>query len=50
MSKTVLRIAVAVGAAVYLARVVFSQSERRKLEETLQALEDATSGSSLSQG
>jgi hypothetical protein len=51
MSKTVLRIAVSVGAAVYLARVVFSRSGRRKLEATLHALEDAAVvRSSSSQG
>ncbi len=39
MERALIRLAVAVGAVVWLSRVAFSRSERRKLDAALQALD-----------
>lgn len=38
MERALIRLAVAIGAVVWLSRVALSRSERRKLDSTLQAL------------
>jgi uncharacterized membrane protein YccC len=41
IERTLIRIAIAAGAAWWLARVVSSRSERRKLDAAIQALDSA---------
>jgi len=39
VERALIRLAVAIGAVVWLSRIVFSRSERRKLDAALQALD-----------
>ncbi len=42
IERKLIRLAVAIGATMWLTRIVFSRSERRKLDATVQALDAAS--------
>jgi hypothetical protein len=41
LERKLIRLAIAIGAAVWLARIAFSRSERDKLDAAVQALDEA---------